>query len=156
VTALAVAVKAADVALAGTVAEAGTLTAELLLDRVTTCPPEGAGALRLTVHGSVPVPVMELLAQVIEEIEPVADIPAALMFTVMLPVEELLAIVKIPVNVLTWGEVKVSVSLAVWPGLRVAGSVTPDAANKDPATERLEIVTGPVPVDVRVIDCLAV
>lgn len=100
-TAVAVAVNTADVALAGTVTEAGTVTAGLLLARLTTSPPEGAGVPRLTVHASVPAPVMELLAQ---EIVPIADIPDPLMFTVMLPVEELLAIDRIPVNELTWGE----------------------------------------------------
>lgn len=148
--------KPADVALAGTVTEVGTVTAALLLDSLTTSPPAGAGVPRLAVHASVPAPEMELLAQEIEEIELIADIPAALMFTVILPVEELLAIVRIPVNVLTWGEVKLRVSVAVWPGVSVAGVVTPDAANKEPATDRLEIVTGAAPVDLRVIDFLAV
>lgn len=148
--------KAADVALAGTVTEVGTVTAALLLDSLTTSPPAGAGVPRLTAHASVPAPERELLAHEIEEIELIADVPAALMFTVMLPVEELLAIVRIPVKVLTWGEVKLRVSVAVWPGVRVAGAVTPDAANNEPATERFEIVTGAVPIDVRVIDCLAV
>ena len=41
-------------------------------------------------------------------------------------------------------------SVAVWPGLRVRGAVTPDAVNREPATEIPEIVTGAVPVDVRV------
>ena len=143
----------ADVALAGTVTEAGTVTAGLLLARLTTSPPAGAGVPRLTVHASVPAPVIELLAQ---EIAPIADIPDPLMFTVMLPCRRVAGNSQIPVNELTWGEVKLSVSVAVWPGLRVAGVVTPDAANREPATERLEIVTGVVPVDVRVIDCLAV
>ena len=110
VTAFTVAVNVADVAFAGTVTEVGTVTAALLLVRLTTCPPEGAGAPRLTVHASVPAPEIELLAQ---ETALIPDIPDPLIFTVMLPVEELLAIVRTPVNVLTWGEVKLSVNVAV-------------------------------------------
>ena len=49
-----VALKAALVALAGTVTEAGTLTELLLLDRFTTCPFVPAAALSVTVHASVP------------------------------------------------------------------------------------------------------
>lgn len=150
---MAVAVKVPVDALAGTVIEDGTVTAELLLARLTNSPPAGAGVPRLTVQVSVPAPVIELLAH---EIALSPDVPVPLMLTVMLPVEELPAIVRTPVNELTWGEVKVNVSFAVCPGLRVAGVVRPDAANREPATERLEIVTGEVPVDVRVIDCLAV
>jgi hypothetical protein len=76
--------------------------------------------------------------------------PAALVLMTTLPCDELLAIVTIPVNVLTWGEEKLRVSVAVLPGLRVRGVVTPDAVNKEPATEIPEIVTGAVPVDVKV------
>lgn len=41
-------------------------------------------------------------------------------------------------------------SVLVWPGLRVWGAVIPDAVNREPATEMPEIVTGAVPVDVKV------
>jgi hypothetical protein len=51
VTAAAVAVKVAAVAAEATVTEAGTVKAEvLLLERVTTEPPEGAALERVTVH----------------------------------------------------------------------------------------------------------
>jgi hypothetical protein len=82
--------------------------------------------------------------------------PAALMLTTMLPLDELLAIVSTPVNVLTWGETNWSVKLAVCPGFRVNGKVIPEAENNDPTTERLEIVTGALPVELRVIDCVTV
>jgi hypothetical protein len=63
-TAAAVAVKVALVALAGTVSDAGIVSAELLLERLTVNPLPGAGALRVTVHASVPVPENEVLVQV--------------------------------------------------------------------------------------------
>jgi hypothetical protein len=51
VTAPAVAVKVAVVAAAGTVTEAGTVTAEVaLLERATEAPPEGAALERVTVQ----------------------------------------------------------------------------------------------------------
>ncbi len=62
-----VAVKPALVALAGTVNVAGTVTAALLLERVTTIPPVGAVPLRVTVQASVPAAVNEPLAQEREE-----------------------------------------------------------------------------------------
>ena len=55
--------KPALVALAGTVTEAGTVTAALLLDRLTLNPPLGADLLSVTVHASVPAPVIDEFAQ---------------------------------------------------------------------------------------------
>lgn len=49
VTGLAVIVNVAPVAPAGTVTPAGTVAAALLLDRVTTAPPAGAGPFRIAV-----------------------------------------------------------------------------------------------------------
>lgn len=51
------------VAPAGTVTEAGTTTALLLLVRVTVDPPLGAAAVRVAVQGSVIEPVMDRLVQ---------------------------------------------------------------------------------------------
>ena len=48
--AVVVALKAAEVALAGTVMEAGTVRVELLLVRVTLAPPAGAALVRVTVQ----------------------------------------------------------------------------------------------------------
>jgi len=62
-TAETVAVNAALVAPAGIVTDVGTVTAELLLASVTTNPPLGAPAVRLTVQASVPAPVSEPLLQ---------------------------------------------------------------------------------------------
>jgi hypothetical protein len=63
-TADTVAVKLAVVDPAATVTEAGTVTAELLLARLTANPPLGAAAFSVTVQLSVPAPVIDPLAQV--------------------------------------------------------------------------------------------
>ncbi len=62
VTAATVTVNPAVVALAGTVTEAGTVAAALLLARLTATPPLGAAAARVTVQASVPLPASEALA----------------------------------------------------------------------------------------------
>jgi hypothetical protein len=62
-TAAIVAVKLPVVAPAATVTLAGRLTAELLLARLTANPPLGAGAFSVTVHLSVPAPVIDELPQ---------------------------------------------------------------------------------------------
>jgi hypothetical protein len=58
------AVKLALVAPDGTVTVAGSVTAVLLLDRLTLVPPLPAAALNVTVQASVPDPVIELLVHV--------------------------------------------------------------------------------------------
>jgi hypothetical protein len=58
VTALTVAANPAVVAPSGTVTDAGTTTAALLLDRLTACPPLPAGDASSTKHWSVPAPVI--------------------------------------------------------------------------------------------------
>src|SRR5665213_246232 len=55
------AVKPALVAFGGTITVAGTVTAALLLDRLTIRPPLGAAALSVTVQASVPAPVSDAL-----------------------------------------------------------------------------------------------
>jgi hypothetical protein len=89
-----VAVKAALVAPAATVTEAGTVTALLPLDRVTLTPPLGAAVLRVTVQASVPEPVMDVLLQlrVLSEARPV---PLRLTM-VVLPAVALLVMVSVP------------------------------------------------------------
>lgn len=57
VTVATVAVNVAVVALAATLTEAGTVTAVLLLDRLTLRPPVGAGADKVTVQVSLPAPL---------------------------------------------------------------------------------------------------
>ena len=62
-TAETVAVKLALVAPAATVTDAGTVTALLLLDRLTAWPPVPAAAFSVTVQASVPAPVIDPLVQ---------------------------------------------------------------------------------------------
>jgi hypothetical protein len=62
-TAATVAVKLVVVVPAATVTEAGTVTTEELLDRLTNWPPVGAAAFSAMVQLSVPEPVLEALAQ---------------------------------------------------------------------------------------------
>lgn len=58
-----VAVKPAVLAPAGTFTDAGTVTALLLLARLTVNPPEAAAAFNVTTQLSVPAPVIEPLVQ---------------------------------------------------------------------------------------------
>ncbi len=78
---------------AGTVTVAGTVTAVLLLERLTTNPPLGAAAFNVTVQASVPEPVMEPLPQVTA----LTVVPVPLRLTVVeAPLEELLVRVSEP------------------------------------------------------------
>ena len=102
VTAATVALKLALVALGTTVTETGTVTAGLLLARVTAMPPESAAAVRVTVQASVPAPVIEALEQdtVLRASVVVGGGGAtatALRLTITSPWDELLAIVRTPV-----------------------------------------------------------
>ena len=89
-----VAVKLAVVEPAATVTEAGTVTVELLLARLTVNPPVAAAAFRVTVQLSVPDPVNEPLVQ-LSALSTATPVP--LMLTaVEVPVEELLVRVSEP------------------------------------------------------------
>jgi hypothetical protein len=151
-----VALKLALVALAGTVTLAGTATVALLLDRLTLSPLLPAGAFKFTVQASVPAADIDPLLHVRELNVPGAEAPEPLIFTTTLPCDELLAIVRIPVNELTELALNCRFSVVFCPGVRVTGVVMPEAVNSDPATEIDEIVTAAVPVAVSVTDCLAV
>ena len=83
------------VAPAGTFTELGTVTAELLLDRLTVSPPLGAEVVSATVQASVPDPVMAPLLQDSALSAAGAGIPVPLrLSTAALPVEELLLMVN--------------------------------------------------------------
>jgi hypothetical protein len=151
-----VALKLALVALAGTVTLAGTATDALLLDRLTMSPLLPAGALKLTVQASVPAADIDPLAQERALNVPGAEIPDPLIFTTTFPLAELLTIVSVPENELTWSALNCKVNVDFCPGLRVTGATMPEAVNSEPATEMDEIVTAPVPAEVKVTDCLAV
>src|ERR1700683_5267412 len=88
----ALAVNPALAAPAGTVTEDGTVTALLLLARLTTRPPLPAAALRVTVQVSAADPIRALLLQLNElkfVVLAAAPVPLRLI-TAELPVEELL------------------------------------------------------------------
>ena len=89
------AVKVALEAVAGTVTDPGTVTAELLLFRATLMPPEGADPDRFTVHESASSPVIEVLPHEIALTAGVAVVPVPLRETVAVDAE--LAIVNCPV-----------------------------------------------------------
>jgi hypothetical protein len=89
------AVKPALEAAAGTVTEAGTVTALLLLAKPTAKPPVVAAAFSVTVQLSVPVPVIEPLAQ-LRLVNTGKPVPLRLI-KVEVPLEELLLIVSCPV-----------------------------------------------------------
>jgi hypothetical protein len=97
VTAETVAVKGALVAPAATVTEAGTVTAVLLLERLTMNPPVGAAVFSVTVQASVPEPAMDVLAQdsAVNAAVPDAAVPVPLRAMTSRPlVEELLVMVN--------------------------------------------------------------
>jgi hypothetical protein len=90
-----VAVNPKLVAFAGTVTVLGTVTAELLLDRLTLSPPLGAAAVSVTVHASVPDPVMVPLLQYSALSAAGAAVPVPLrLTTAVLLVDELLVMVS--------------------------------------------------------------
>jgi hypothetical protein len=93
-TELTVAVNPALVCPAGILMEAGTVTAELLLERPTVKPPLAAAVFSVAVQLSVPAPVMEPL----EQVNPVSTgtpVPLNVM-EVVAPVDELLVRVSDP------------------------------------------------------------
>ena len=92
-----IAVKLTLVACAGTVMFAGTVIAELLLDKATTVPPAGAAEFSETVQESEPEAEKELLAQV-SALRTGTLLPFRLTI-VVLPVVELLATASCPVEV---------------------------------------------------------
>jgi hypothetical protein len=79
---------------AATVTEAGTVTAELLLARLTANPPVAAAAFSETVQLSVPAPVTDPLVQLIP-LSTGKPVPLKLM-AVDAPVDELLVSVNVP------------------------------------------------------------
>ena len=94
-TAVTLAVNPAEVAPAATVTEAGTVTALLLLARVTLVPPVGAAPDRVTVHASDSDPVIDVLLQ--ESALTVGATAAPVPLMLIVAVDALLVIVTTPV-----------------------------------------------------------
>jgi hypothetical protein len=113
VTAEAVAVKAAVVALPATVTDVGTLTALLLLLRLTVRPPLLAAEVRVTVQASVVAPVSEPLLQE-TALRAAVACPVPLMLTVAVPPEvALLLMVSVPARAPAVVGSKLTTSVAV-------------------------------------------
>ena len=149
-TAEVVAEKLALVAPAATVREVGTVTAVELLDKLTAKPPLGAAAFSVAVQLSVAAPVSELL----EQLSPLSiGCPVPLSATVeLVPVEELLVRVTVPLAVPVAVGLKPIASVAVWPAFSVRGKVTPESVNPVPLIDPALTVTAAVPDEVRVTD----
>jgi hypothetical protein len=119
-----VAVKLAVVAPDATVTEAGSVTAELLLARLTANPPPAAAAFSVTVQVSVPATVIDPLLQA----SPLnTGIPVPLrLTTVEVPLDELLVRVNEPESTPAAVGSNRTVNVAVEFGLRISGKVAPE------------------------------
>lgn len=145
-----VAVKLALVAPAGTVTDAGTVTAELLLARPTAIPPPAAAAFSVTVQLSVPAVVIDPLLQ-LNALSTGTPVPLKLT-EVEVPEVELLVSSSAPVAAPAAVGSNCTLSVAVCPGFNVSGKLAPDTVNPVPATVPELMVTAAAPVDDRVTD----
>jgi hypothetical protein len=156
-TAVAVAVKPALVAPAAIVTDAGTVTEELLLDRLTVVPLVAAEVSK-TVHASVPVPVSEPLLQVSALRAGVVDpppVPLRLITSCEPFVSSVLLTVTFPVAAPVAVGLNCTFSVAVLPGLSVIGALTPFTANAEPLLLIDVRITGMLPADFSTIACVA-
>jgi len=152
VTAETVAVKPVLVAFAGTVTEAGTVTAELLLARLTVIPLLGAVPFSETVQESDPAPV---IAELVHEIPLSVARPVPLRLIVAVPPEEaLLEMVSVPVAAPADMGSNCTCSVAAWFGVNVTGNVTPEILKPVPAIVAELMVSVPLPLEVSVTDCV--
>lgn len=106
-----------------TITEPGTVTAELLLARLTANPPLAAATFSVTVQLSVPAAAIDALVQV-KPLKTGTLLPVRLI-TVEVPLEELLVKVSEPVSAPAAVGSNCTVSVAVEFGLRVSGKVAP-------------------------------
>ena len=146
----AVAVNTALVAPDATVTAAGSVTAALLLERFTINPPLGAAAFSVTVQTSVPDPVREALVQ---ETALTTGMPVPLrLIAEMGLVEELLEMVSCPTADPEAAGLNCTPSVTAWAGFNVTGNVAPDTVKPVPVSAAELMVSGVLPVDVRVTD----
>jgi len=136
-----------------TVTDAGTITAALLLERLTASPLLSAAAFSVTVQISEPDPVIDPVAQV-RPFTIGTPIPVKLTLRAWLS-DELLLSDNCPVVVPEAVGSNSTLTLAVWPGLSVNGKLAPEATYPVPETVAPLTVTAAVPVDERVNDCVA-
>jgi hypothetical protein len=144
-----VAVNPAVFAPAATLTEAGTVTAVLLLARLTANPPEAAAVFNVTVQLSVPAPVIEPLVQ-LNALSTGTPVPLRLMM-VEAPEEELLLMVSVPLRAPAEVGANCTVSVAVWLGFSVSGKVAPETVNPLPARVAELTVSAEEPVEVSVM-----
>jgi hypothetical protein len=146
-TAEAVAVNAALEAPAATVTEAGTVTALLLLARLTVTA-LAAATVRVTVQASVPAPVsVPLLQETALNAAAACPVPLSAIVAVL---DALLLIVTVPLTAPVAVGSKPIVSVAVWFGFRVIGKLLPGSENPVPVTDTPLMVTAAVPEEVTV------
>ena len=127
-TAVAVAVKVAEVALAGTVTVLGRATAASLLVRLTTNPPVSAAAFSVTLQLSVPAPASEFELQV-NELSP--GVPVPLMLAIALgSAAKLLVIIRGSVILPEFVGVNCNRTVTLEPTARLIGKVVPPATEK--------------------------
>ena len=145
-----VAVKLADAAPAATETVAGTVTAVLLLARVTVEPPVAAATLTVTVQTSVVEPVTDKFAQVTPVI---LGIPVPVrVIAVLVPAELLLLLemVNAPVTAPAAVGSNLTVKAVVCPGFNVTGKVVPVTVNPAPVIVGALMVRGRFPVELKV------
>lgn len=133
------------VAPVATVTEAGTITDELLLARLTRMPPLTAAAFSVTVQLSVPTPVIDPLVQ-LSPLNTGTPAPVRLI-RVEVPLVELLVKVNEPVSAPPAVGSNLTVSIAVEFGLIVSGKVAPETVKPAPATVAALTVTAEEPVE---------
>ncbi|MFZ0745075.1 MAG: hypothetical protein WAM85_11755 [Terracidiphilus sp.] len=140
-------------AVAGMVTEAGTVTAELLLDKLTVTPLAGAALLSVTVQASVPAPAMDPLVQVSALNTGVLEAPVPLkLITADGLVEELLVMANCPVAAPAVVGSNCTFRVAAWLVVKVTGKVDPDIVKPVPVSAAALIFTGALPVEVKVTD----
>lgn len=136
-----------------TVTDAGTVTAVLLLDRVTADPLLSAGVFSVTVQTSAPDPVIDPSAHV-SSLMIATPCPDRVILRIR-PSEEVFANANSPVDAPAAEGSNWRLTVAVSPGFRVRGNVAPEAAKPAPLSVAALTVTGAVPVDDRVTACVA-
>jgi hypothetical protein len=127
-----------------------TVTAALLLDKATLRPAAGAGPLMVAVQRSVAVPPSDALAQD-RPVSTGKPVPLS-ETTAVLFVVELLVRVNCPVSAPSAVGSNSTPTVAVWPGVKVIGNVPAASVKPAPLTVAPLMVTGAVPVELRVID----
>lgn len=143
--------KVTEVEPAGMVTEAGTVSAVLLLDRVTEEPPAGAACLNVTVQ-ALELAALRLVGEQESPASTGMPVPLRLRATDAL-VDELLAMFKVPLAAPAAVGSNCTVSVAAWLGLRVSGKVAPEIEKPAPVSVAELTVTAAVPVEESVIDC---